>query len=185
MTRRISSSRPMTGSSLPARASAVRSRPYFSRAAYVPSGFGDVTRWPPRTLWSALRMASRPAPWRSSSWLALAADLGDAEQEVLGRDVLVAEPAGLLPRPARSTRLARGSRDSEPPWIRARLAEDRGELAAERRAGRRRAGGASRRGRRRRARRARERRCSASRTGLSSRWAVAWAATMASWAFWV
>ncbi len=31
--RRISSSRPMTGSSLPARASAVRSRPYFSRAA--------------------------------------------------------------------------------------------------------------------------------------------------------
>ncbi len=33
MTRRISSSRPMTGSSLPARASAVRSRPYFSRAA--------------------------------------------------------------------------------------------------------------------------------------------------------
>ena len=33
MTRRISSSRPMTGSSLPARASVVRSRPYFSRAA--------------------------------------------------------------------------------------------------------------------------------------------------------
>ena len=32
MTRRISSSRPMTGSSLPARASAVRSRPYFSSA---------------------------------------------------------------------------------------------------------------------------------------------------------
>ena len=34
MTRRISSSRPMTGSSLPLRASAVRSRPYFSRAWY-------------------------------------------------------------------------------------------------------------------------------------------------------
>jgi hypothetical protein len=33
MTRRISSSRPMTGSSLPARASVVRSRPYFSSAA--------------------------------------------------------------------------------------------------------------------------------------------------------
>ena len=32
MTRRISSSRPMTGSSLPARASRVRSRPYFSSA---------------------------------------------------------------------------------------------------------------------------------------------------------
>ena len=32
MTRRISSSRPMTGSSLPARAASVRSRPYFSSA---------------------------------------------------------------------------------------------------------------------------------------------------------
>ncbi len=32
MTRRISSSRPMTGSSLPSRAISVRSRPYFSRA---------------------------------------------------------------------------------------------------------------------------------------------------------
>ncbi len=32
ITRRISSSRPMTGSSLPARAAAVRSRPYFSSA---------------------------------------------------------------------------------------------------------------------------------------------------------
>ena len=50
MTRRISSSRPMTGSSLPARASAVRSRPYFSSAWYVLSGFCEVTRWPPRTL---------------------------------------------------------------------------------------------------------------------------------------
>ena len=44
MTRRISSSRPMTGSSFPARASAVRSRPYFSSAWYVPSGVGEVTR---------------------------------------------------------------------------------------------------------------------------------------------
>ena len=44
MTRRISSSRPMTGSSLPARASVVRSRPYFSSAWYVPSGVGEVTR---------------------------------------------------------------------------------------------------------------------------------------------
>jgi hypothetical protein len=33
ITRRISSSRPMTGSSRPARASVVRSRPYFSSAA--------------------------------------------------------------------------------------------------------------------------------------------------------
>ena len=33
MTRRISASRPITGSSLPARASATRSRPYFSSAS--------------------------------------------------------------------------------------------------------------------------------------------------------
>ena len=39
ITRRISSSRPMTGSSLPLRASAVRSRPYRSSAWYLPSGF--------------------------------------------------------------------------------------------------------------------------------------------------
>ncbi len=49
MTRRISSSRPMTGSSLPCWASAVRSRPYLSSASYVPSGVGLVTRCPPRT----------------------------------------------------------------------------------------------------------------------------------------
>ncbi len=37
-TRRISSSRPITGSSLPLRASAVRSRPYFASASYCASG---------------------------------------------------------------------------------------------------------------------------------------------------
>ncbi len=39
MTRRISSSRPITGSSLPCSASCVRLRPYFSNAWYFPSGF--------------------------------------------------------------------------------------------------------------------------------------------------
>ena len=53
MTRRISSSRPMTGSSLPLRASSVRSRPYFSSAWYCSSGFWLVTRWLPRTSRSA------------------------------------------------------------------------------------------------------------------------------------
>ncbi len=37
MQRRISSSRPITGSSLPLRASAVRSRAYFFRASYFSS----------------------------------------------------------------------------------------------------------------------------------------------------
>ena len=49
----------MTGSSLPASASAVRSRPYFSSAWYVPSGSCDVTFCPPRTSWSASSSASR------------------------------------------------------------------------------------------------------------------------------
>ena len=39
MVRRISSSLPITGSSFPSRASWVKSRPYFSKASYFPSGF--------------------------------------------------------------------------------------------------------------------------------------------------
>mmetsp|Transcript_10992 Transcript_10992/g.28145 ORF Transcript_10992/g.28145 Transcript_10992/m.28145 type:complete len:253 (+) Transcript_10992:673-1431(+) len=49
--RRTSSSRPMTGSSLPSRAKAVRSLAYFSSASYVPSCVRDVMRLLPRT-WS-------------------------------------------------------------------------------------------------------------------------------------
>ena len=49
MTRRISASRPITGSSLPSLALRVRSMPYFSSAWYVPSGSGEVTRECPRT----------------------------------------------------------------------------------------------------------------------------------------
>ena len=62
ITRRISSSRPITGSSLPRRASSVRSRAYCSSARYVDSGFCDVTRWLPRIVAIACRMASWLAP---------------------------------------------------------------------------------------------------------------------------
>ena len=62
MTRRISSSRPMTGSSLPCSAASVRSRPNFSSAWYLSSGFWSVTRCGPRTSPSALSSASRGAP---------------------------------------------------------------------------------------------------------------------------
>ncbi len=58
MTRRISSSRPTTGSSLPSRAAVVRSTPYFSSDWYVASGFWVVTRWLPRTASSARSSAS-------------------------------------------------------------------------------------------------------------------------------
>ncbi len=49
ITRRISSSRPITGSSFPARASSVRSREYRRSAWYLFSGFSSVTRAVPRT----------------------------------------------------------------------------------------------------------------------------------------
>ena len=48
-TRRISSSRPMTGSSLPSLASLMRSREYLERASTVSSGLALVTWEPPRS----------------------------------------------------------------------------------------------------------------------------------------
>ena len=81
MTRRISSSRPITGSSLPWRATSVRSRPYFSSAWNWPSGFWEVTRCVPRTFCRA-----------PSTRLAVDADaVGHGQQQVLGGDVLVAQ----------------------------------------------------------------------------------------------
>ena len=69
MVRRISSSRPMTGSSLPGtsllgQVAAV----LLERLVGGLRVLRDVTRWPPRTLWSAWRIASRPAPALGSSW---------------------------------------------------------------------------------------------------------------------
>ena len=62
ITRRISVSRPMTGSSLPRRASSVRSRPYFVNAWYLSSGFWSVTCALPRTSRNALRIAAGVTP---------------------------------------------------------------------------------------------------------------------------
>ncbi len=67
-TRRISESRPMTGSILPSRARSVRSTPYFSSAWNVCSGSGVVTRRsPPRTVGNAATKLSSVAPacWSS------------------------------------------------------------------------------------------------------------------------
>ena len=74
MTRRISSSRPMTGSSLPSSAACVRSRPNFCSAWYFSSGLWSVTRCGPRTdsiacsssLWLTplrLSVAAASPPW--------------------------------------------------------------------------------------------------------------------------
>ena len=67
ITRRISSSRPMTGSSFPASAAAVRSRPNFSSAWYVSSGSCDVTRRPPRTSLICASSSSRGTTSSASS----------------------------------------------------------------------------------------------------------------------
>mmetsp|Transcript_9948 Transcript_9948/g.29866 ORF Transcript_9948/g.29866 Transcript_9948/m.29866 type:complete len:425 (+) Transcript_9948:2589-3863(+) len=65
--RLISSSLPMTGSSLPSRAATVRSRPYLANTSYFPSGSLSVTRLLPRTCLTASnnRCRSRPSPWRA------------------------------------------------------------------------------------------------------------------------
>ncbi len=62
MTRRISSSRPITGSSFPSAARATRSRPYLPRASSVSSGSWLVTFRPPRTLASTSRIACSVIP---------------------------------------------------------------------------------------------------------------------------
>ena len=67
MTRRISSSRPMTGSSLPSSASAVRSRPYFSSAWIVSSGDWSVIGFG-RTSAIACSRRSRVTPLAASAW---------------------------------------------------------------------------------------------------------------------
>ncbi len=85
----------------------------------MPSGFGEVTRWPPRTLWSAPRTASRPAPWLSRSWRP-----SPPTSRTPSRRCSVetySSPSRRASSSASSrTRFARGSRDSEPPRIRAR-----------------------------------------------------------------
>ena len=71
-TRRISASRPITGSSLPSRARAVRSTPYFSSAWKVASGSAEVTCGPAADLVDRLgqrvarsRRAARAGPRRA------------------------------------------------------------------------------------------------------------------------
>ncbi len=60
--RRISSSRPMTGSSLPCSARSVRSIVNFSSACRVSSALGSSTCWPPRSSSMAFSTAPRTAP---------------------------------------------------------------------------------------------------------------------------
>ena len=69
---------------------AVRSRPYVSSAWYVLSGFWSVTRWPPRTSLERLQDLLVAGAGRLEDALGVAAGLGGGQEQVLGRDVLVA-----------------------------------------------------------------------------------------------
>ncbi|MNZ82281.1 hypothetical protein D3C78_1009750 [compost metagenome] len=67
MVRRISSSRPITGSSLPSSARLVMSTVYLSSAWRDSSAFGSLTASPPRRLLMAFSSACLLTPWASSS----------------------------------------------------------------------------------------------------------------------
>ena len=95
-TRRISASRPMTGSMPPARARAVRSMPYFSRAWNEPSGSADETRAEPRTWSSAAVSSFSVAPTWPEQLGRLGTRRREPEQQVLGGQVRVAARLGAL-----------------------------------------------------------------------------------------
>ncbi len=89
MVRRISSSRPITGSSLPDEARAVRSMVYFSSAWRLSSALASATFSPPRISSMAFSMAPRTMPASLKS-LREGAVLESGEHEQLARDELVA-----------------------------------------------------------------------------------------------
>ena len=98
-TRRISVSRPITGSSSPRRARSVRSTPYFSSALYVDSGSCVVTRRAaPRTLANASSSVLGERVLALEQLGDVAAGVGQADEQVLGRDVVVADLGGLVLR---------------------------------------------------------------------------------------
>ena len=103
MTRSISFSRPMTGSSLPARAASVRLMPSWSTVGVLLARFvswaGPAEEDCDRTRMTSWRTLSRFTPSDSEHAGGDALALADeAEQQVLRADVVVAEPARLVDR---------------------------------------------------------------------------------------
>ncbi len=96
MARRISSSRPITGSSLPRRARSVRSSVYFFSASRWPSASAQSTFWPPRTasMAASKRLARQAVLARDAADVLLA--VGQRQQEHLAGDELVAALERLL-----------------------------------------------------------------------------------------
>ena len=77
-TRRISASRPITGSTRPSSAERVRSTEYLSSASYDDSASGLVTRRLPRTAVSPSRRPASVSPASVSSFLAELSTVADA-----------------------------------------------------------------------------------------------------------
>ena len=149
MVRRISSSRPITGSSLPDEARAVRSTVYFSSAWRPSSALASVTFSPPRTSSMAFSTAPRidaglledpreglVLEGRKHEQLAgdvlvtplLRQLVGDVENAVeLVRDV---DLARACPRPSRSLSSRRQNAQTQLVDVRAGLHEERAHRAA-------------------------------------------------------
>ena len=128
MTRSISFSRPMTGSSLPARAASVRLIPSWSTVGVLLARLVSWRRAGRRadcdrtrmTSWRTLsRFTPRTLEHAGGDALALA---DEAEEQVLGADVVVAEAAGLVDRQLDDALGARRQAD---------LADDRAIAAAD------------------------------------------------------
>ena len=96
MARRISSSRPITGSSLPRRARSVRSRQYFLRASRWPSASALFTPCPPRTASIAASSDLRVRPLLAGEVADVGLAVGHGQQEELAGDELVVALDGFL-----------------------------------------------------------------------------------------
>ena len=127
MTRSISFSRPMTGSILPARTASVRLMPSWSTVGVLlarlvsASGLAELD-WE-RTRMTSWRTLSRLTPRDSRTPAAMPSPFADqAQQQVLGADVVVAQPAGLVDGQLDDALGARGQAD---------LADDRAIAAAD------------------------------------------------------
>ena len=143
-TRRISVSRPMTGSSLPSRAARGEVDAVLLRApGRSPRGRREVTCAPPRTRSTRLGRASRRRHRASRSSVGGTGAAGrEAEQQVLGRDVAVAELRDARSIAVASDPLQRAptgsGADTDEPLARGRLGDGRLGVGAHRRAARRR-----------------------------------------------
>ena len=178
ITRRISSSRPITGSSLFWRASAVRSRPNFSSASAISSAFGEVTRLGPWVSSTARasesrsgRISATPLAWSASASSRWPTEMYSSLRAAISRSARCSVPRKLCAR--------RSSGSSVPPTVgsSATAFRARSVIAATSAESFRSAAGAKPSSCSSRA----TSRCAGATSGLRKRCASCWAAATASW----